>query len=233
MQGKTQNNWRHLLQNADEFANEILIDKNGAWDKLYARLHKKDNRKLLSTYWVAACVIFIATLSIIFFSNEKYKSSSVGIASPATYQAPTTSKKSLTITEEKKKAISFGSTAEKNSGYSLTPKTNIIKESKLSNHDRNTNFPEEQIIEEAFTPPVSNVDSSAKEIVTVTPARKKLRVVHINDLSQPAEESIANKPSTQREGFFIKILNIENHNPLPTSYASNSLIQFKPKNASN
>ena len=80
---------------------------------------------------------------------------------------------------------------------------------------------------------ILHLDSSAKNTIATIPPRKKLTVVHINDLGQPAEESTADNKPTGKHGFQLRILNNEYYNSSPAGTRNNGLILFKSQNASN
>jgi hypothetical protein len=72
---------------------------------------------------------------------------------------------------------------------------------------------------------------SAMATNTTKPPKKKLRVVHVNEIDQPAEKSMANQFS-QKHGFEFRIINNEIYNPSSIP-VSNGLILFKSRNTSN
>ena len=233
MQDKTRNNWKQLLENADGFPEKILKDNNEAWEKLYARLHKKPARKLLPWYWAAASLAAISITIVIFSINKNHQSSLVVNSSPANYRDPASTKKSL-VTEQKTNNASFQSLPEKNIGISLTKKNSPVKKNELiNNYDLVTDSANAQTGVETIFESVLDSDSSAKEIATVAPVKKKLRVIHINDIGQPMEKSTADHQLIKRDGFQLKILNNETYNPVPAMAAKDGFIIFKSRNASN
>ena len=233
MQDKARNNWKQLLENADGFPDKILKDKNEAWEKLYTRLHKKPGRKLLSWYWAAASLVAISLTTIIFYVNKNDQSPSVITSSPVNYSDPASTNKSL-VTEQKTNNVLFQSLPEKNMGISLTKKNSLVKKDEyITNYDLITDSANVQTVMETVVEPVLDLDSSAKEITAVVPVKKKLRVIHINDIGQPMEKSTADNQLIKRDGFHLKILNNETYNPVPTMAAKDGFIIFKSRNASN
>jgi hypothetical protein len=64
--------------------------------------------------------------------------------------------------------------------------------------------------------PVLDFDSSANEITTVAPVKKKLRVIHINDTwSTPGKNLHADNQFIERDRFQLKILNNETITLIP------------------
>ena len=112
MQDKARNNWKQLLENADGFSDEILKDKNEAWEKLYARLHKKPGRRLIPWYWAAASLVGIGFTTLTFFITKNHESSPVITSSPANYSVPASTKK-LLATEPKTNNVPFQSSPGK------------------------------------------------------------------------------------------------------------------------
>jgi hypothetical protein len=231
MQDKDQNNWKQLLENADGFQDEILKDKNEAWEKLYVRLHKKYRRKLLPWYWAAACLVALSIATFVLFGNKKHQPSVV-ISSPVNH-VPAIMEK-LLIREQQTNDASSQPASEKSIDISLKQKNTPNKKSDLiSTHNPVIDSVNQQTVTETLIEPVLHFDSSAKEKITAVTAKKKLRIIHINDIGQPMEESTADNQFIQRDRFQLKILNSENYNPISTSPARNGLILFKSKNASN
>jgi hypothetical protein len=76
-------------------------------------------------------------------------------------------------------------------------------------------------------------DSAVKTITAAVPIKKKLRVVHLNEIGQPAEEPTVNNRFTEGHGFEFRIINSEIYNPVSSSSSNNGLILTKPRNTSN
>jgi hypothetical protein len=230
MQDNDQNNWKQRLENADDLQAEILKDKNAAWEKLYTRLHNKPARKLTNWYWAAACLLTIGiTSSIIIFNNEKHQTS-ITVASP-TIQTPSIKKQSLQ-TEQKHTELSLLSSAEKSKKL-MTLKDKAAKKIESgSNNEFLIDSAKEQAVTATITEPTLNFDSSVKEITTAVPVKKKLIVIHINDLGQPMEGATADT-KFEKHGFQLKILNNETYNPASANFPNNGIILIKSKNASN
>jgi len=229
MQDNTQNNWRGLLENADHFPNETLHNKNEAWEKLYARLHNKPRYKLASWYWVAAICLLAVTITVLLVMNkQKNQPLVINHPSPVNNPVPAIAKKS--IEENNRKLVPIPKQQEQLvSNPRLKKNTTAVKiESTLSSLvlDSTINSSPAKI---AVT---SNphFDSSIIAPITAVTAKKKLRVVHINEMGQPVEESTANK-SIERHGFEFRIINNEVYNP--SAPANNGLILFKSRTTSN
>lgn len=232
MQDNTQNNWKIVLEDPDNFPAETIRNKNEAWEKLYSKLHKKLQPKLFAWYWSAACFLVIAIGAVmIFVSKEKHQPELFTDSSPVKVQIPVG--KETTVSSE-----------QKNTEYKLSqPKQKrhtIVSASKNNRMNTiqsvNKNLITDSIIKQL--PQLVNTsnplyDSINKGIVAATPARKKLKVVHLNEIGQPAVEPTVNNRFLEKRGFELKIMKSETYNPVSGSSANNGLILTKPRNTSN
>jgi hypothetical protein len=110
--------------------------------------------------------------------------------------------------------------------------TTVKKEESVSTINVTDNPVHEELTIETAYQPIPQFDS-LKEITTAAPVKKKLRVVHINDLGQPMQESTADAQYAERHRFPLRIINSDNYNPVSASQASNDIILFKSKSTSN
>jgi hypothetical protein len=231
MQDNTQNNWKQLLENADSLPAEVLKDKNAAWEKLYTRLHNKPGRKLRTWYWAAACLLAASITTLVFIDNKNHQPS-ITVSSPRN-QAPAIKKQSLHA-EQKKIEAPLPSSSEKSRDLIITQKNKAAnKMAPASNHDLIIDSTSVKAATATPSEAELHSDSPTKETIATIPSRKKLRVVHINDLGQPAEESIADNKFAERHILPLRINNHEHYNSIPGSSTNNGLILFKSRNASN
>jgi hypothetical protein len=231
MQDNTQNNWKQLLENANSLPAEVLKDKNAAWEKLYTRLHNKPARKHRTWYWAAACLIVASITTLVFIDNKNHQPS-ITVSSPRN-QAPAIKKQPL-YAEQKKIEAPLPSSSEKSRNLIITQKNKAANETEpASNPDLIMDSTSAQAATATPSEAELHLDSSAKETIATIPPRKKLRVVHINDLGQPAEESTADNKPSGKYGFQLRILNNEYYNSPPVISGNNELILFKSRNASN
>jgi hypothetical protein len=231
MQDNAQNNWKQLLENADGLPAEVLIDKNATWEKLYTRLQNKPVRKHRTWYWAAACLLATSITTFVFIDNENHQPS-VTVSSP-TRQTPLIKKQPL-HGEQKKSKVPIFASPEKSSNLIITQKNKAAnKIEPASNHNLITDSTGAQTVTPIQSEAELHLDSPTKETIATIPPRKKIRVVHINDLGQPAEESTADNKPPGKYGFQLRILNAEYYNSSPAGTRNNGLILFKSQNVSN
>jgi hypothetical protein len=233
MQDKTQNSWKQILENVDGFTGAPLKDKNAAWEKLHARLHKKTVNNLLSWHWVAAACLVVATITTIFLLSNKKQEPLITV-SPAHRQPVTDTKKRLITEQKNAEPVSIKPRWKNKTDISYSQKNRSIKKDDLiSNNAPSIDSINKAPAMETVTQSTLQVDSADRKITIIIPAKKKLRVVHINDLGQPAEESTADNKFIERHTFPLRINNHENYHSIPGNSANNGLILFKSRNFSN
>ena len=59
---KLNNNWKQKLEDADSLPHASLQNKDGAWEKLHARIAEKPRSKRVLWYWVAAACLLLALI---------------------------------------------------------------------------------------------------------------------------------------------------------------------------
>ncbi len=200
--------WKSKLEGLENLPGEAF-NKEELWDNLHGRLHKKNaNKKLIWLYAAAACLL-IALLLSWFFTNKKedvlvknsvrknqdQKSNSAQSASikkNAVEIIPSIAVEKISITKkvEQEKIIT-----------AIDHKTLPI-ESVAAKQD------EEKFIEPKIINAATTIDSQIN-IAVVIPGKKKLRVVHINELGDPLEELPAMARKTEIHSFQMKFANQE------------------------
>jgi hypothetical protein len=229
MPDNIQNNWINSLENTDHFPGETLLNKNEAWEKLYKRLHNKPQQKIARWYWMAAaCLLIIAAIFLLMNKQEQQP----GIAAnPSHINKPATgiAKKTILANENNGKLVTI-SKGDKKTVAPALPKNNSTLVKIETVHNRILDSVNNALLTKTIITPTIHFDSAIATI-TKTPPKKKLRVVHVNEIDQPAEESTANQ-FTQKHGFEFRIINNEIYNPLSVP-VNNGFILFKSRNTSN
>jgi len=231
MQDNTQNNWKSLLEDPGNFPGETIRDKNEAWESLYQRLHKKPQRKLMAWYWAAASILIVAIgTALVFVNKAKHHPTLVTVPATLKNRLPAGTGSSLSVEtkntdkaspQSKQKTHSAVRVEKNNFTATIQPvKDNLITDS-LINH-----------LPQFITASNPVYDSANKTTVAAQP-KKKLRVVHVNEMGQPAEESTVNSRFTERHGPGLRLINSGIYNPVYSSSTNNGLILTKPRNTSN
>lgn len=209
MANDNQNNfhWKNKLEDADSLFSETLPDKNNAWEKLHTRLYKTPRRKGLVWYWVAAACLLLAVIIPAITINKKHD---------------IIVKNTPAKTEAIKKIVPEISTPEENENVQIAPaligkKSNLqqtispgeIKPAAtniLQNQETViTNSTDEKIIkEEPIVSSVPVIDTTIS-MALVTPAKKKIKVVHINELGDVIEVSPDIAHNTDLHAFQLKL----------------------------
>jgi hypothetical protein len=192
---------------------------------------KSGNKKAV-WYWVAAACLLLALLIPWFLANEKesvlvktnsgqkhIQSSSARLLQPG--HKDTSAVISSVPVEKKLPAISAAKSNEINSLVDHNAIRLIIVQDKKEKEA----FISQKIANNAVMP----VDTGIR-IVAILPEKKKLTVVHINELGDPIAETPNIARYSERHSFQLKLMNQEVYtNPLPSGSTGFNI--FKPKNA--
>jgi hypothetical protein len=227
MADNIQNNWKGSLENTDHFPAETF-NKNEAWEKLYKRLHNKPQHKIARWYWMAAaCLLIIAA---IFLLMNKQEQQPAFADKPSRNNKPATgvAKKTMFTNENNDNLISI-SKGDKKTVSPILHKNNSTSVKIETVHNRILDSVSNVLLTKTTITPIHF--DSAMAAITATPPKKKLRVVHVNEIDQPAEESTANQ-FMQKHGFEFRIINNEIYNPSSVP-VNNGFILFKSRNTSN
>ena len=204
--------WKNKLEDVSNLSGETLTDKNAAWEKLHSRLRQNPRHIGPAWYWAAAACLLLAILVPLMTANKKQDS--LVENSPAQIQS-----KKATVPEilpskenavvdisssliENKKTINQGIQTRS----SKSSANNIVKKEETVS----ANFNDQKYIqlEPAISlPPV--IDSPVETTLAVSPFKKKLRVVHINELGDPGEETLNIARYYERRSFQVKLINQE------------------------
>ena len=203
--------WKSKLDNLDSLPGEIMPDKNEAWEKLYARLGGKKRKQKSIWYWAAAaCILFALMIPPFFLKNKNRQISNTQT------QINNTESDSHLIKNSTKKAID-----EKDSTqifHSSIVINNQVKTEAVSPKKIRKNIYEKQmnplrlpdmvstqnILLEAKSNSLSPMDTFSS-IATSNPVKKKLKVVHINELGDPVETLPGIVRNTDKHSFEFKI----------------------------
>jgi hypothetical protein len=201
--------WKTKLDDTQGLEFFLLPDKALSWEKLSGRLEKKKDRKALIWYWTAACFFIVSGVTLWMLSKN---TQTVVVPSVASKPVIIKIKDNSWSKNEDAVKISVGpadSPGSKNSLLKIpTPKK--ISEPQKQNFEEifpvtvaqnvvSANDLHEQVAEQ--NPPIKTVS-----LAEVLP-KKKLRVVHINELGE-AMEPPANFAHRDDDGALrLKLIN--------------------------
>ena len=234
MQDNSQNSWTRLLEDTDSLASETIRDKHEAWERLFSRLHEKPRRKLAAWYWVAASLLIVAVVgTLIVIRNEKHQPVVIAEPSPSSKQMPL-AKETKPVNEQKGSGYNLPGQVEKTAPVVLRTKKNAVRTIQLFDKDvtKDSVIGQSPEVAIARNMTVDTVDTT-KTVAAVTPPKKKLRVVHLNEIGQPIEEPTVNNGLNEWRRFELRIMSGEIYKPINSSSSNNGLILTKPRNTSN
>ncbi|MDQ6845269.1 MAG: hypothetical protein M3Z92_13115 [Bacteroidota bacterium] len=197
--------WKNKLERLESLPGETF-NKEVAWDMLHGRLQKKSVNKKIVWLYAAAASLLIA-LTFTWFPPAKKENVTVKNVKHASIQKSSL----INLNKDSMTAIRIKSSEKK-------PVSSIESHEKIMNSvDRkiftigNITIKNEQ--EKITAPEISNNTISPADIrsniVAIVPERKKLPVVHINELGDPVEEPPIMAHKTETHSFQIKIANQE------------------------
>ncbi len=215
---------KNRLEELSALPGETAMDKDLAWDKLYMRLHKKPKHRINGWYWTAAaCVLLtIFLLRIIGLNKEKNlvknNSENTQIHSAMALQQPVKEtnpmEAEMPVAKNKRTIQTNIQSAHKNPNSLLTRNGNSRHQ--LNDVPLSVRNSDQMPIQPPLQPNpvlVLNTAATAKAVPSIS--KKKLRVVHVNELDEPAEEDYTLVKNSGRHAFRIKWT--EQHVPLNTS----------------
>ena len=178
-------NWKDRLEDSNNLSAETLSDKNAAWEKLHNRLRENSNSKKAVWYRAAAACLLLAILIPLMlvhnFKNNVVKNNIEKgiIQEPELKKAELLTKGAIAaapavLVEKKRKVKS----KIKNYNFSTIAVTNK-QPSEINNHF--------QIEANKIVLPLPKIDSTVATHFEIAQARKKLKVVHLNEIGDPVE----------------------------------------------
>ena len=217
--------WKNKLDELDQLPGEQIQDKNASWRKLHDRLREKPRHKKTIWYWTAAAsVLLIAGLQWI---NTHQKD--IRIVNDKTQPVPENTSKKIEMvqadTVKNAKTIIVERTPEvpatvKNKSRSMPMSAPLLK-----------NEPDSVTVKESLPEIITTIDNRTSDTIAVVaslPVKKKLRVIHINDLGTPAEEKIQFNGNASSTAFQGKLFNRDGFKTFSLSKnASDDLVKIK------
>ena len=185
--------WKNKLEDVEHLSDATLQDKNAAWEKLHSRLHQKPRRTRAVWYWVAAACLLTAIIVPVLTANKKHAEIVTNNTVPASANKAT-AQQQLPVKEN----VATVAPADDNN------KTVTIQTDQPVNHKKinpgiapvksviaSTEFTEQNDIPLTPTISILPVQTPVPETTITAVAvreKKKLKVVHINELGDPVLE---------------------------------------------
>jgi hypothetical protein len=224
--------WRNKLDELESLPGEAMHNKNASWEKLHEKLKGKKSDRKVMWYWIAAASVFLVLIISLLNQNKEIhqvvknkietkqsnpiNSSLINKKDPANISIPVSPGKNKIVVFENKKT---------KTKTIISPKIKSI--SRVADTVSNQNAIAQSV--DIESQPVHN----SLNLASVIPAKKKLKVVHINELGDPVEESPDVARSADIHSFQFKLANGEAYiNTSGTSKATTFAI-FKTKASPN
>jgi hypothetical protein len=223
--------WRNKLDELEHLPGSTF-NRGAAWDKLYGRLRGNKRGKRIFWYWIAAACLLLGL--IITLLNQNKNISQPENKETAIKKAKEIDQPVLRIdeTNREKPETDIKLINDKIVSTSNKPAQKIRRiiatevAGKLQSNDVVINYPEQ----EPIAKPLQIVKNSTAAAV---PRKKKLNVVHINELGDPATESSDVTRIEDIHSFKLKFGNGEVFSNSPVVSKPSGFIILKTKTASN
>ena len=200
--------WKNKLDELDHLSSEEVVDKISAWERLHSRLNEKQTNKSAFWYWTAAACLLIAIGISWFVTNEKtakqvtdknlYPAQRSIVKRPIAKNedAKIDTQRITTIQREKEKPrVLFNNKEDEVSRVSMV----------IEKNDPPNLVQVKDSLQEVIVNTEKSADTIQSNLITITSSRKKLRVIHINDLEKSIEPGIqyarTTLPSAQINNF--------------------------------
>ncbi|MEO8853755.1 MAG: hypothetical protein ABI359_08250 [Ginsengibacter sp.] len=221
--------WKLKLESLDSSPGDAAYNKNEGWAKLYVRLSDKKRRKNKTWIWFAAACIFLALMIPLFYSNSVNQQ-----INNSAFKKNQASIKTPFATIDKVVAVTINnSSVAKND---ITPPAVPHKTKARKNHeDKKEKFRLSYTVSSELLVPETNSNfvrpiETLSSLALIQPEKKKLRVVHINELGDPVETLPEIVRNSDKHTFQFKIANQEIYvNPATASNTNGiAILKIKP-----
>jgi len=220
--------WRNKLDELEHLPNSVF-NGDAAWDKLHGRLQGNKKTRKIFWYWIAAaCLVFGLVIALL---NYHQNSSEPANKETAVKHQPAEIKEPISTVEEVNKN-EFDNTAE-------PVKDKIVSAANKPVH-KNRRFVITEVAHPDDVPasypenePVAKPLQIVKNSTAANPLKKKLNVIHINELGDPVIESPDVTRLEDIHSFKLKFGNGEVFSNSPVVSKPSEFIILKTKAASN
>ena len=197
--------WKNKLDETGDLPGVVLQDKNAAWEKLHSRLQGKPRRINPAWYWAAAaCILFLCAIPLFTTTDQQVETVKNDNLKNITAE---TRIQHVSLPGKSKTIMSAEPTQQKTviNHLPVQPAAGKNKSTPNPSNEKQTIQPpvEQNYLTQAAIEvhPVEN-DSTLNMVAIATPIKQKLKVVHINELGEPAQQPNADQG---RDYSFIQI----------------------------
>lgn len=226
--------WRSKLDDLEGLPGETPADKNAAYEKLHARLRGKKRSRKAMWYWAAAACLLLAFMIPLIFKKDKIHPVA-GIEAehkqqekiPDDINTEPVKKDSVTIitplNEKAKEVVASGKINR--TDLNIIP-VELKNDIRLYDTVNSTDLAKENISNSLQ--PVDSASSTA-----AASPRKKLKVVHVNELGDPIEVSPETANKKELRSFQLELASQEVYSHSPVAFNKSGFTIFKTKSPSN
>jgi hypothetical protein len=219
MHNEKQNNavsWKDKLEDFSNFQDEEMIDKNAAWQKLHNRLREKPRNNKLIWYWLAAACFLL----IFFVPKISSKKNETDLVKHILKQNKKTTQADIHISAATE---NINKTKVASVQIEMKPVTDFIKKEKSSHILKNELVKDIPIALDYSknnnrviinTPMIADTPLI---VIASLPAKKKLHVLHINEIENPNEGMTSSNTNDQQHNFNLPFAKTNDLNKQQTS----------------
>lgn len=222
--------WKSRLEELDSLPGESTWEKHETWEKLHKRLHGNSNPRNAAWHWMAAsCLLFILILPL----RNNTKAPLVVKIKNNTNKSDVPVARSLSLPMKKNDPAISGIIEKRQTEKKVSGK--LLNTDHHFTASGNNHKPEVYItVNPAVKEPEQIVKTVAPVDTTITKTspifvKKKLRVIHINELGQPVEENNKYDRYVDHQPFYRRLTNQNAFYDSPVSAHSftNDLLKIK------
>jgi hypothetical protein len=221
--------WKNKLEDVSSLQEETLTDKNAVWEKLYSRLGQRPRRARGLWYLAAACLLLMVMIPVMMTTknnNSLVKNNPAQIESKKEIVPEILSSKETALTDAPSPIIKKNKITGKliRTSYEKISSNDIAKKTQTVTANSNVQKDTQPTLLLSLT----NAIDSSKTTLAIAPVKKKLKVVHINELGDPVEEAPKTK-SYEYHAFQFKLINkqVDTYSSLPVNNTGFNILKLK------
>ncbi len=223
--------WINKLEDVSRLPGETFTDKNAAWEKLHSRLLQKPQRLKALWFWAAAACLLLAILIPAMILNKKQE----GLVQNIPIQTLPKEITAPEISTLKENAVDISTSLIENkkipepaikSNNKKTHANNLVKIEQIvsANFINRTDIQKELLTSSPLI-----INAPVETTFAVVPVKEKLKVVHINELGNPGEQTSNIARYYERRSFKLKLINkeVNTSSALPVNYTGFNILKLK------